>query len=314
MKLDYHMHFEKGSYDEDWAEGFFTAAAKRGLDEIGISEHSHTFPEFEELYYHDLILDDSFIGTFQQKWLKSNKFKYTLDDYFRFMEKLRKRHPNVRTGIEVCNFQQQDKVHDILKDYPFDYVIGSVHFLRGWAYDSSEIKAEWDRHPLEDIYEWYAEEVEKLAESGEYDVLGHPFNIRLFKYLPDFDVTPYLERVARAMAKAKMVVDINTGTYYRYPIQEISPYPDFLRMARKYDLPIITTSDAHKPEDCGAYNAEAVAYAKSFQRRGCRLCEVVRLHGARPFRAAPPHARQARMIARWRTLRPASSNFLPADA
>ncbi|MCI6100104.1 MAG: histidinol-phosphatase [Selenomonas sp.] len=264
MKLDYHMHFEKGSYDEDWAEGFFEAAKQRGLDEIGISEHSHTFPEFQELYYHDLILDDSFIGKFQQKWLKSNKFKYTFDDYFRFMEKLRKRHPNVRTGIEVCNFQQQDKVHDILKDYPFDYVIGSVHFLRGWAYDSSEIKAEWDRHPLEDIYEWYAEEVEKLAESGEYDVLGHPFNIRLFKYLPDFDVTPYLERVARAMAKAKMVVDINTGTYYRYPIQEISPYPDFLRMARKYDLPIITTSDAHKPEDCGAYNAEAVAYAKSF--------------------------------------------------
>ena len=178
------------------------------------------------------------------------------------MEKLRKRHPNVRTGIEVCNFQQQDKVHDILKDYPFDYIIGSVHFLRGWAYDSSEIKAEWDRHPLEDIYEWYAEEVEKLADSGEYDILGHPFNIRLFKYIPDFDVTPYLERVARAMAKAKMVVDINTGTYYRYPIQEISPYPDFLCMARKYDLPIITSSDAHQPEDCGAYNDEAVQYAR----------------------------------------------------
>ena len=262
MKLDYHMHFEKGSYDLDWAEGFFEAAKKRGLDEIGISEHSHTFPEFEALYYHDLILDDGFIGSFQKTWLKSNKFKYTLDDYFRFMEQLRKRHPNVRTGIEVCNFQQQDKVHDILKDYPFDYIIGSVHFLRGWAYDSSEIKAEWDRHPLEDIYEWYAEEVEKLADSGEYDILGHPFNIRLFKYIPDFDVTPYLERVARAMAKAKMVVDINTGTYYRYPIQEISPYPDFLCMARKYDLPIITSSDAHQPEDCGAYNDEAVQYAR----------------------------------------------------
>ena len=223
MKLDYHMHFEKGSYDEAWAEGFFEAAKRRGLDEIGISEHSHTFPEFEALYYHDLILDDSFIGTFQKKWLKSNKFKYTLDDYFRFMEKLRRRHPSFKTGIEVCNFEEQDKVRDILRDYPFDYIIGSVHFLRGWAYDSAEIKAEWDRHPLEEIYDWYAEEVEKLAASGLYDVLGHPFNIRLFRYLPDFDVTPYLERVARAMAKAHMAVDVNTGTYYRYPIEEISP-------------------------------------------------------------------------------------------
>ena len=65
MKLDYHMHFEYGSYDEAWVQGFFDAAQKRGLDEIGISEHTHTFREFEPLYYEDLVLDDSFIGSFQ---------------------------------------------------------------------------------------------------------------------------------------------------------------------------------------------------------------------------------------------------------
>ena len=143
-----------------------------------------------------------------------------------------------------------------------------MHFLRGWAYDSSEIKAEWEKHSLEDIYEWYTEEVEKLADSGLYDVLGHPFNIRLFRYLPDFDVTPYLTRVAKALKKADMVVDVNTGTYYRYPIHEISPYPDFMKLAAHYDLPIITTSDAHKPEDCGNYNEMAVDYAKSFGYAG----------------------------------------------
>ena len=35
MKLDYHMHFEYGSYDEEWVEGYFAAAAQRGLTEIG---------------------------------------------------------------------------------------------------------------------------------------------------------------------------------------------------------------------------------------------------------------------------------------
>ena len=263
MKIDYHMHFEKGSYDAEWAEGFFTAAAKRGLSEIGISEHSHTFPEFKDLYYEDLILDDSFVGRFQQQWLKTNKFKYTLDDYFRFMAKLRKKH-TVRIGIEVCNFQDQAKVKEILSGYDFDYIIGSVHFLHGLAYDSAEIKAEWENHPLEEIYEWYTEEIEKLAASGLYDVLGHPFNIRLFKFLPDFDVTPYLKRAAYALKKADMIVDVNTGTFYRYPIAEISPYPDFMKIAVKYDLPIITTSDAHRPEDCGAYNQQAVDYAKRF--------------------------------------------------
>ena len=262
MRFDYHMHLEYGSYDEDYAEGFFRAAAERGVYEIGFSEHAHTFPEFEQLYYDDLILDDSFVGSFQRKWLKTNKFKYTLDEYFAFIERLRKKH-KVLAGIEVCNFQDQETVAKILRAYPFDYIIGSVHFLRGWAYDTGALVSEWENHPLADIYEWYAEEVEKLA-AVLYDALGHPFNIRLFRYFPDFDVTPFLERAVCAMEKAQMAVDINTGTFYRYPIAEISPYEDFMRIAAAHKLPVITTSDAHKPEDAGAYNDEAVAYARRF--------------------------------------------------
>ena len=197
MKIDYHMHFERGSYDFGWVQGFFDAAAQRGLDEIGISEHSHGFTDFEHFYYDDLILDDSFIGDFQKKWLTKNKFKCPLDDYFTFMDELKKRGKPVKTGIEVCNFRDQKAVGELLDRYPFDYRIGSVHFLRGWAYDSSEIKAEWDERPLQTIYEEYAEEVEHLCAGGHYDVLGHPFNIRLFKYIPTFDVTPYLESQRR---------------------------------------------------------------------------------------------------------------------
>ena len=215
------------------------------------------------------------MGAFQRKWLKTNKFKYTLDEYFSFIEKLRKKH-KVLAGIEVCNFQDQEAAAKILRAYPFDYIIGSVHFLHGWAYDTAAIKAEWDNHPLTDIYEWYAQEAEKLAAAGLYDALGHPFNIRLYRYFPDFDVTPYLARVARAMKAADMIVDLNTGTYYRYPIEEFSPYPDFMRMANACGLPIITTSDAHKPEDCARYNEEAVQYARSFGYR-----EQIRFTGAR---------------------------------
>ncbi len=101
------------------------------------------------------------------------------------MEKLKKNH-KVKTGIEVCNFQNQSEVKRILDAYNFDYIIGSVHFLKGWAYDSSEIKNEWNNHDLHEIYEWYTQEVEKIAESNLYDVLGHPFNIRLFKNIPNF--------------------------------------------------------------------------------------------------------------------------------
>lgn len=263
MKIDYHMHFEYGDYDENWVQGFFDSAKQHGLDEIGITEHSHTFPEFEQLYYDDLILDDSFVGEFQKKWLKKNKFKHTLKDYFNFMDKLKTKH-QVKTGIEVCNFQNQLAVKEILEAHNFDYIIGSIHFLNGWAYDSSEIKSEWNNHSLREIYETYTVEVEKLAKSKLYDVLGHPFNIRLFKNIPDFDVSEYLERVAKALKSADMAIDVNTGTRYRYPIEEISPYADFMKIAFKYELPIIISSDAHKPEDCGKFVDEAIDYVKSF--------------------------------------------------
>ncbi|MBR6014389.1 MAG: histidinol-phosphatase HisJ family protein [Selenomonadaceae bacterium] len=263
MKFDYHMHFEYGDYDLKWVQGFFDAAKKRGLDEIGISEHTHTFPEFEKFYYDDLILDNSEVGEFQKVWLKTNKFKHTLKDYFDFMAELQKNHA-VKIGIEVCNFKNQSAVKKILDDWDFDYIIGSVHFLWGWGYDASKIKNEWTRHDLKEIYEEYTREVEKLAESKIYDILGHPFNIRLFKNFPDFEVTEYLERVAVALKKSDMAVDVNTGTKYRYPVEEISPYADFMKVAAAYELPITINSDAHQPEDCGKFHDEAVEYVKTF--------------------------------------------------
>ena len=83
-----------------------------------------------------------------------------------------------------------------------------------------------------------------------------------------------------ALKENDMVVDINTGTLYRYPIEEISPYPEFMKMAKKYNLPIITSSDAHYPQDCGKFIDKAEEYAKSFGYK-----EVVQFTGRkREFR------------------------------
>ena len=263
MRIDYHMHLEYGDYDETWVQGFFDAAESRKLDEIGFGEHTHTFPDFEQLYYDDLIVDASPTGVFQRKWLQTNKFKHSIQDYFDFAHRLQKRHA-VKIGVEVCNFRDQAAVKKILDAWDFDYRIASVHFLFGWAYDTKALLDEWNRRDLQKIWAEYTAEVERLAASGLYDVLGHPFNIRLFKFFPTFDVTEYLERVAVALKNADMAIDVNTGTMYRYPVAEISPYADFMKVAAAHDLPIIITSDAHNPEDCGKFHDEAVEYVRAF--------------------------------------------------
>lgn len=264
MRIDYHMHFENGSYDLEWVKGFFRHASQRNIDEIGIAEHSHGFVEFRDLYYEELILDNSPVGAYQQQWLTKNKFKYSLKDYFDFMNQLKKQGYPVKTGIEICNFKNQQGVADILKEYNFDCIIGSVHFIKSWGFDFSDLKFVWDEHSLQDIYEWYTAEIEALCRAGLYDILGHPFNVRLFKHIPTFDVQPFLNRVATALSKAGMTIDINTGTLYRYPIHEISPYPAFMKTAANHKIPIIFSSDAHRPEDCGRYIDMAEEYAKGY--------------------------------------------------
>lgn len=264
MRTDYHVHFEYGSYDADWVQGFFDQARLRGVAEVGVTEHSHGFIEFKELYYNELILDDSPVGRFQREWLGKNKFRYSLGEYLEFMAVLKANGLPVKTGIEVCNFRDQDRVGKILEQYRFDYVMGSVHFLNGWGYDFADLKFVWDGYDLEDIYRWYASAIEDVCAAGLYDVLGHPFNVRLFKHFPVFDAQPYLDRAAAALAKAGMAIDVNTGTLYRYPVAEISPYPAFMTTARRHGLPVILSSDAHRPEDCGRYIDHAVEYARSF--------------------------------------------------
>lgn len=264
MRIDYHMHFEYGSYDLKWVKGFFRHARQRNIDEIGIAEHSHGFVEFQDLYNEELILDDSPVGSYQQQWLNKNKFRYSIKDYLDFMNSLKKQGYPVKTGIEVCNFKNQQRVADILEEYKFDYIIGSVHFINSWGFDFSDLQFVWDEHSLRDIYDWYTAEIEGLCRAGLYDVLGHPFNLRLFKHIPTFDVQPFLTRVAIALSKAGMAMDVNTGTLYRYPINEISPYPAFMKTARDYNIPIIFSSDAHRPEDCGRYIDIAEEYVKEY--------------------------------------------------
>ena len=84
-----------------------------------------------------------------------------------------------------------------------------------------------------------------------------------FNNIPKENVDLLLEKSAVLLKENNMAVDINTGTYYRYPIKEITPYKDFMKFVKKYDIPIIFSSDAHQPEHSGFMIKEAAEYAKN---------------------------------------------------
>ena len=266
MLADYHMHFEYGSYDEEWVKGFFESAREKGVTELGITEHTHGFKEFKDLYYDELILDNSKIGEFQKKWLGNTKSKFihTLDEYRDFIDKLKLKGYPVKFGIEVCNFRDQERVSEMLSKYDFDYIIVSIHFIKGWGFDFSALKDIFETRSVYSIWEDYAKEIEHVAKTGLYDILGHPFNLRLFNNFPEKSVDGILEKTAAVLKENNMSVDINTGTYYRYPVNEISPYEDFMKLVKKYDIPVILSSDAHEPGHAGFMIKDAAEYALKF--------------------------------------------------
>ncbi|MDO5089308.1 MAG: PHP-associated domain-containing protein, partial [Leptotrichiaceae bacterium] len=92
-----------------------------------------------------------------------------------------------------------------------------------------------------------------------------PFNLRLFNNIPNKeDIEELLEQTALTIKKNNMTVDVNTGTFYRYPVNEITPYSDFMKYVKKYDIPVILSSDAHHPEHVGMKIREAAEYARKF--------------------------------------------------
>src|SRR5690606_617541 len=107
------------------------AARARGVDEIGISEHGHRFAEFAGVMA-ELWRPEPVTGAF---WLPE-QFNHELAAYVEAVLAARARGLPVRLGIEVDYLPgREDDIRRLLAPYPWDYVLGSVHFLDGWAID-----------------------------------------------------------------------------------------------------------------------------------------------------------------------------------
>ena len=58
-------------------------------------------------------------------------------------------------------------------DSRIDYLIGSCHFIDDWPFDHDDYIEEFDRRDINDIYRQYFSIIEKLVDSGYFQVVGH---------------------------------------------------------------------------------------------------------------------------------------------
>jgi histidinol-phosphatase (PHP family) len=230
MLTSYHNHTR-------WSDGAPTLAAqvqaarRAGLDELGISDHYVLHPAGIEVEW-TLPLD--LLGD------------YVLEIRAAAAET---RDLAIRLGVEADFFPETaEALRERLAPYPFDYVIGSVHYVDDFPID--EDAKHWDALSVEERDEkWrlYWTRVRQMAESGVYDFVGHLDLPKKFGHRPAADLRAESRAALDAVAAADMAIEINTAGW-SLPAQEAYPSAELLREARAREIPLLINADAHFPE------------------------------------------------------------------
>ncbi len=271
---DHHVHLHPhganaetgpppGEYPDGHIESYVEHAATNGAMEVGFTEHLYRCVESADA-----------LGTWWEtdpnKDLAASTAAYvhgervlSLDKYVDAVLAAKDRGLPVLLGLEVDFFPETiEAVLDLLKPYPFDFLIGSTHWLGAWGIDLEQQVHEFDRRGHEQSYEDYFAVETELALSGTVDVLAHS---DVVKKQGVFLPTPPLElydTLAEAAGRSGVAVEVSTAGLYQ-PAKEMYPHPDLLQRMYANGVPITLASDAHRPKKCGRDRDRALELAKS---------------------------------------------------
>jgi histidinol-phosphatase (PHP family) len=233
--VDYHMHLRNGSEEiahDTWSVDPFVAAARAaGVDEIGFTEHVYYFTQTRSLW----TVPD-----------QTERCIYDLDAYVEAVVQARERGQPVKLGLEVDYVPgREDETRKILAAYPWDYLLGSVHFVDGFGIDSEPKLL--DEVGVEEAWSRYFETLAAAARSGLFDSLSHPDLVKIFgERAASFDYAD----IADAIAETGIAVEVSTAGL-RKPVRELYPHPELLAACRERDVPVTLGSDAHSPDVVG---------------------------------------------------------------
>jgi len=252
---DYHVHLRQDE-PEFTAEDAFTAAnaeryqevaAERGVEALGVSEHVHRFRQALDVWQHPF-------------WRAS-----AVDDLDEYCEFVRTK-TSLALGIEADFVPgAEDRMAALLDAREWDYVIGSIHFLRDAALDMRGDWDVWRSGNPDKVWQRYFETLGEAARSGMFDVLAHPDLVKVWGKaapVPERDPRFYYELAMDGIADSDVAIEVSTAGL-RKPVGEMYPARAFLEMCLEAGRPVSLSSDAHTPDDLAYRYEEAVEYLES---------------------------------------------------
>ncbi|GEM_PF-58166 len=250
------LRLEKGAYNNFWSDLYLERALELGIKEVGIVDHLYRFCEAREYFEKYIDFQHQKFGAMQRDWLDAVCVT-SIGKFVKFIEQEKEKWESygvkLRLGIEADYFPQgEEELVNILGNYPWDFVIGSVHFIDGWGFDNPETSDYFQELDLEKLYDHFFQIVEMSIKSKIFDIIGHLDNLKVFGYRPaERFLIPYYEHIAKILKETDTTTELNTGLLYRYPVKEVCPAPHYLQILAKEQVLITTSSDAHFPHDVG---------------------------------------------------------------
>ena len=223
MLTDYHVHLRPDEEDSTAAR-YFTqanvdryreAAEERGIEELGVAEHIHRFVQSLDVWTHP----------WYRHWAKDD-----LDEYCDFL-----RESGLRVGIEADYLLgREDRLANLLDGRPWDYVVGSIHFLADEAVDLHG-EPDWEQWDVwrsadpEKVWARYFDTLGEAARTGMFDILAHPDLVKVWGPrvpVPEGDLRRFYERAMDGIGDS----DVCGGSVHRWvaeagPARSIQPAP-----------------------------------------------------------------------------------------
>jgi histidinol-phosphatase (PHP family) len=252
-----------GEYPGGYIDRYVETALERGCGEVGFTEHLYRCAESETVLGRWWEDDPNPILAAEIAEIVRTERNLYLGKYVEVVLDAKQRGLPVKLGLEV-DFQPgtEEQIVDLLSPYPFDFLIGSVHWVGAWWPDRVEGLAEFARLGVRKSYEKYFAAEAALATSGLVDVLAHAdFVKRTGAHLEPAPVDLYAPVVAGAVATGTAVEVSSAGL--RQAPKEVYPAPTFLQMFHDAGVPMTMASDAHRPSDAAWGMSEVVAAARA---------------------------------------------------
>jgi len=240
IKADQHTHCNFSTDSDASPKSMVIGAIEKGITHLCLTDH----------------MDLDYPGTTKEEPL----FEFNVTDYFNALTPLKEAYADklylgigIELGLRPGREDLNRQMHRLLSEYPFDFVLGSIHLLDN---DDPYYESYWQNRSAKDILSKYFNDMlASLKEYDNFDSLGHLDY--LIRYIPPYcgekdyvfqEYQEVLDEIFKLLIQKNKALEINTAGLIK-GLPCFHPKLETLRRYLELGGTLITIgSDGHSPD------------------------------------------------------------------